>query len=125
MPALLKRFGDQYLTLGQTVAFDFHGTNLLFRVGALEALDLGTQESSGKVTRGMLCSQTRLLLAKMQGSPIVLTGLESQGRKTIFKQDFSFRRHGHRRPRQGVLRHLPPPRSPRAYSHSRWSRSSA
>ena len=88
--ALLKRFGDQYLTLGQTVAFDFHGTNLLFRVGALEALDLGTKESSGKVTRGMLCSQTQLLLAKMQGSPIVLTGLESQGRKTIFKQDFSF-----------------------------------
>ena len=88
--ALLARYANQVLTHGQTVAFDFVGHNLIFRVGGLEALDVGTKEGSGKATRGQLCSQTQLILAKAQGSPIVLSGLESQGRKTIFKQDFSF-----------------------------------
>merc|ERR1719198_2794573 len=42
----------------------------------------------------MLVSQTQLVLSKAAGSTLVLTGLESQSRKTIFKQDFSFSEMG-------------------------------
>jgi len=84
---------------GQSIAVEFQGTNLLLKVGPLEALVIsksggGGLPDGGKVPRGMLVSQTQLLLSKAQGSPIVLTGMENQARKTIFKQDFSFSEMG-------------------------------
>jgi vesicle-fusing ATPase len=93
--SILGRYANQILTTGQSFAIEFQGQNLLLKVGPLEALviDKGGAESAGdgdRVGRGMVTSQTQLVLSKAQGSPIVLTGLETQSRKTIFKQDFSF-----------------------------------
>ena len=97
--ALATRHAHQYLTSGQSIAVEYQGTNLLIKVGPLEALVIsksggGGLPDGGKVSRGMLVSQTQLLLSKAQGSPIVLTGMENQARKTIFKQDFSFAEMG-------------------------------
>ncbi len=91
---ITERYGRQFLTNGQTFAIEFQGVNLLLKVGKLEAivLDSSSGGSAGEagVHRGMLVSQTQLVLAKAAGSALVLTGLESQGHNTIFKADFSF-----------------------------------
>ena len=90
--SILSRYERQYLTSGQAFAIEFQGTNLLLKVGPLEsvALEKGGSSGAGQVPRGLLTSQTTIELSKAQGAPIVFTGLESQSRKTIFKQDFSF-----------------------------------
>jgi len=94
--SILTKYANQYFTTGQTFAVEFQGQNLLLKVGPLESLviDKGAGGGGGNVKCGMLVSQTQLMLAKAQGSPIVFTGLESQSRKTIFKQDFSFAEMG-------------------------------
>ena len=89
--SLMSRYENQFLTTGQLVAFDFLGNNFMFKVVSVEALDLGGEKGGGEQTlRGLLSSQTQLILTKAQGSPLTLTGLESQSRKTIFKADFNF-----------------------------------
>ena len=88
---ILARYSQQYFGTGQCFVVEFQGQNLLLKVGPLEAMAVdkgsgGQAADGGTVARGMLCSQTQVLLSKAQGSPIVFTGLESQSRKTIFKQ---------------------------------------
>jgi len=97
--SIVARYTPQYLSVGQIFVVEFQGEKLLLKVGPLEALVVdkttgGVLPDGGSVQRGMLCSQTQLQLSKAQGSPIAFTGLESQSRKTIFKQDFSFSQMG-------------------------------
>ena len=94
---VLTRYSRQYLTVGQQFVADFQGHNLLLKVGPLEALVVDKASGGadgGSVQRGMLNPQTQIQLSRAQGSPIAFTGLESQSRKTIFKQDFSFSEMG-------------------------------
>jgi len=93
---ILARYAKQYVTTGQQMATEYQGLNLLLTVGSLESIsDLKSDGgSSGDCRRGTLGPQTQLILAKAGGSPIVLTGLEDQSRKTIFKADFSFSEMG-------------------------------
>ena len=94
---VLTRYSRQYLTVGQQFVVDFQGHNLLLKVGPLEALVVDKASGGadgGSVHRGMLNPQTQIQLSRAQGSPIAFTGLESQSRKTIFKQDFSFSEMG-------------------------------
>jgi len=92
---ILSRYGKQYCTTGQQLATDFQGYNLLLTFGQLEAADLKGDGSGGAVvSRGTLGMQTQIVLGKAGGSPIVLTGLEDQTKKTIFKADFSFSEMG-------------------------------
>ena len=93
--SIISRFSQQYLTVGQLFVVDFHGQMLLIKVGPLEALEVaGKGGGEAAAQRGMLNPQTNLQLAKEQGATIQFTGLESQSRKTIFKQDFSFAEMG-------------------------------
>jgi len=89
---ILQRFQQQYLTVGQQFASDFHGQNFMFTVGGLEAV--AHKEGSDNIRCGMLVGQTQLLLTKAPSAPLQLTGLESQNRSTIFKADFSFEKMG-------------------------------
>ena len=88
--SITTRYARQYFTVGQSFVVDFQGQNLLLKVGPCEALVIdkapGSASDGGAVQRGMLTAQTQLQLARAQGSPIVFTGLESQTKKTIFKQ---------------------------------------
>ena len=90
---LTQRFGQQYLTTGQQFAAEFQGNNYVFTVASLEAVAIETG-SGDKVGRGMLVPQTQLLLSKAAGTPIQLSGLETQSRSTMFKADFSFEKMG-------------------------------
>lgn len=92
--SLLSRFGLQYLSLEQVFVAEWQGDNLQLRVRAIEPIALGAE--SVDTRRGMLGTQTQLLLRPADGSPIRLMGgaAESAAKNNIFRQDWSFEAMG-------------------------------
>ena len=89
---IVSRFQLQFFTVGQQMALDYRGDNILLAVTALEAAG-----SSIQATRGMLVgSSTEVLLQKAPGSAITLTGLPSASaaKTNIFRAEFNFEKMG-------------------------------
>ena len=90
--AIVSRFQLQFFTMGQQLALDYRGDNLLLVVTALEAAG-----SSVQATRGMLAgSATEVLLQKAPGSAITLTNLPAgaAAKTNIFRSEFNFEKMG-------------------------------
>ena len=90
--AIVSRFQLQFFTMGQQLALDYRGDNLLLTVTALEAAG-----SSAQATRGMLAgSATEVLLQKAPNSAITLTNLPagSAAKANIFRSEFNFQKMG-------------------------------
>ena len=89
---IVSRFQLQFFTVGQQMALDYKGDNILLAVTALEAAG-----SSIQATRGMLVgNSTEVLLQKAPGSAITLTGLPSgsTAKTNIFRAEFNFEKMG-------------------------------
>ena len=90
--AIVSRFQLQFFTMGQQLALDYRGDNLLLTVTALEAAG-----SSVQATRGMLAgSTTEVLLQKAPNSAITLTNLPAgaAAKANIFRSEFNFQKMG-------------------------------
>lgn len=98
--AVMRRYAHQVFAVGQQVAIDFQGSNLLLTVSALTVAPLAELTSPSVVgvdaQLGLLNAQTFIVLTKAQGAPLALVGMDAnrQGANQIIKSDFNFEQMG-------------------------------
>lgn len=90
--AALSRFAGQVLTVGQQVAFEVHGYNLLFTVTGLEVADAGR---SREASRGVLLPDASLAWEPRPSGGVKVSGQRQLVRTALFKHgDVSFEKLG-------------------------------
>ncbi|XP_044483543.1 vesicle-fusing ATPase-like [Mangifera indica] len=80
---LRKRFGNQVMTAGQKVIFEYHGNNYIFTVN--QAVVEG-QEKSNAVERGMISNDTYIVFEASNASGIKIVNQREAASSNIFRQ---------------------------------------
>ncbi|KAJ0013911.1 hypothetical protein Pint_21329 [Pistacia integerrima] len=79
---LRKRFGNQVMTAGQKVIFEYHGNNYIFTVN--QAVIEG-QEKSNAVERGMISNDTYIVFEASNASGIKIVNQREAASSNIFR----------------------------------------
>nr|GME05322.1 vesicle-fusing ATPase [Ipomoea batatas] len=78
-----KRFGNQVMTAGQKVTFEYHGNGYIFTVNQAQ---IEGHSKSNKIERGLLSSETYIIFEAANGSGIKITNQREAASSSIFRQ---------------------------------------
>ncbi|XP_031103443.1 vesicle-fusing ATPase-like [Ipomoea triloba] len=78
-----KRFGNQVMTAGQRVTFEYHGNGYIFTVTQAQ---VEGHSKSNKIERGLLSSDTYIIFEASNASGIKITNQREAASSNIFRQ---------------------------------------
>nr|GMD40462.1 vesicle-fusing ATPase [Ipomoea batatas]GMD43711.1 vesicle-fusing ATPase [Ipomoea batatas] len=78
-----KRFGNQVMTAGQRVTFEYHGNGYIFTVTQAQ---VEGYSKSNKIERGLLSSDTYIIFEASNASGIKITNQREAASSNIFRQ---------------------------------------
>jgi len=96
--SIITQLEQQIFSVGQKFVLDCKGNNLVFKVLENSVMNISGdkkgQEPATKADKGILISQTDVMIEKAQGAQILLSGGGSAGAPKIFRPDWKFESMG-------------------------------